>query len=37
MLLIAEHLAERGHQVTFNSGEVFREKAVASGLSFVPL
>ena len=37
MLLIAEDLAGRGHEVTFNSGEVFREKAEAAGLSFVPL
>lgn len=37
MLLIAEDLAKRGHDVTFNSGEVFREKAEAAGLNFVPL
>ncbi|HTF64179.1 MAG TPA: glycosyltransferase [Edaphobacter sp.] len=37
MLLIAEDLAKRGHEVTFNTGEVFREKAEAAGLSFVPL
>jgi MGT family glycosyltransferase len=37
MLLIAQDLAERGHEVTFNSGEGFREKAEAAGLSFVPL
>jgi MGT family glycosyltransferase len=37
MLLIAQDLAERGHEVTFNSGEVFRGKAEAAGLSFVPL
>lgn len=37
MLLIAEHLAKRGHDVTFNSGEIFRERAEAAGLRFVPL
>ena len=37
MLLIAEDLAKRGHDVTFHSGEVFRQKAKAAGLSFVPL
>ena len=37
LLLIAEHLRKRGHQITFNSAEIFREKAEAAGLNFVPL
>jgi len=37
LLLIAEHLGQRGHDVTFNSAEIFREKAQAAGLNFVPL
>ncbi|ADV81937.1 glycosyltransferase [Terriglobus saanensis] len=36
LLLIAEHLSKAGHEVTFNSAEIFREKAEAVGLNFVP-
>ncbi|ADV81939.1 glycosyltransferase [Terriglobus saanensis] len=37
LLLIAEHLSKQGHEVIFNSAEIFREKAEAAGLNFVSL
>ncbi|ADV81938.1 glycosyltransferase [Terriglobus saanensis] len=37
LLLIAEHLSKQGHEVTFNTAEIFREKAEAAGLNFAPL
>jgi MGT family glycosyltransferase len=37
MLSIAQHLFSIGHSITFLSGELFRDKAVALGFRFVPL
>jgi len=37
MLIIAEFLRSQGHDVLFNSSDVFREKAEACGLRFRPL
>jgi MGT family glycosyltransferase len=37
MLSIAQHLLNKGHQVTFITAELFRNKATASGVRFVPL
>jgi len=37
LLLVGEHLSKRGHTVVFHCGDLFREKAEAAGLQFVPL
>lgn len=37
MLAVAQHLASTGHSVTFLSGSLFRDQAVALGLRFIPL
>jgi MGT family glycosyltransferase len=37
MLLAAKFLQQQGHQVSFLTGEVFRERVETSGLSFLPL
>ncbi len=36
MLAIAGHLNRSGHEVIFHTAEIFRDKAEASGLRFVP-
>ncbi len=37
MLTVAKHLSTNGHNVTFLSGELFREQAVSAGFKFVAL
>jgi MGT family glycosyltransferase len=37
MLSVAQHLSSIGHSITFLSGTLFRDKAVALGFRFVPL
>jgi MGT family glycosyltransferase len=37
MLSVAQHLSSLGHSITFLSGTLFRDQAVALGLRFVPL
>ncbi len=37
MLIIAEFLRKRGHDVLFNTSDLFRERAEACDLRFVPL
>ena len=37
MLTVARHLRAAGHNVIFNTGEVFRKQVESAGLQFVPL
>jgi MGT family glycosyltransferase len=37
MLAVARHLSSLGHSITFLSGSLFRDQAVALGFRFVPL
>jgi hypothetical protein len=37
MLSVAKHLSSIGHSITFLSGSLFRDQAVALGFRFVPL
>ncbi len=37
MLSAAQHLKSLGHNVTFNTSETFRKKAISTGVRFVPL
>jgi UDP:flavonoid glycosyltransferase YjiC (YdhE family) len=36
MLSVARHLSSLGHSITFLSGRLFRDQAVALGFQFVP-
>src|SRR5580704_3285773 len=36
MLAVARHLSSLGHSITFLSGSLFRDQAVALGFQFVP-
>jgi MGT family glycosyltransferase len=36
MLTVAQHLSSVGHSITFLSGELFRDQAIAAGFRFVP-
>ena len=36
MLALAQHLNKVGHRVTFNTSEIFRDRAESAGLRFVP-
>jgi MGT family glycosyltransferase len=36
MLAVAEHLQRIGHDVTFNTAEIFRSKVTSAGIRFVP-
>ena len=37
MLVIAEFLRQQGHEILFNTSELFRERAQDCGLRFLPL